>query len=56
MISSGPITIVIKEGMVSVGKIEFSDTQAARSCEAWPESVLEVFRRIERRWESEKNA
>lgn len=54
MMSSGPITILVKEGMVTVDKIEFSDTQTARDCESWPESILDVFRRIEKRWEAEK--
>lgn len=46
--SSGPITIEIREGMVAVARFEFADTRTAL-LDDWPKRVEEALLRIERK-------
>jgi hypothetical protein len=45
--TSGPITVEIKEGMVTVARFLFEDTRTAL-LDDWPERVQEALERIER--------
>lgn len=47
MVSSGPITIEIKEGMVTVARHVYEDTRCALT-DDWPKWVEEALERIER--------
>lgn len=53
---SGPITVTIKEGMVTVAERSYTDTKKALDTMLWPNWMTEALMKVERQAARRKRA